>query len=122
MAFQHRELSGATNPCYSITGVQTNDAANYTVVACNTSGSVTSQVAVLTVLTSQATLSGPLVTNNTFQMAVSEVSGLDYIIQGNTNLNTTNWVAFTTNTAPFTFTDTAFTNNPQRFYRAIYRP
>ncbi len=26
------------------------------------------------------------------------------------------------NTAPFTLTDTAFTNNPQRFYRAIYKP
>jgi hypothetical protein len=76
----------------------------------------------LKVLTSQATFSGPLVTNNTFQMAVSQVSGLAYTIQGNTNLSTTNWVALTTNTAPFTFADTAFTNNPQRFYRAVYRP
>ena len=74
------------------------------------------------VLTSQATLSGPVVTNNTFQMSVSEVSGLSYIIQGNTNLSTTNWVSLVTNSAPFTFTDTAFTNNAQRFYRAIYRP
>jgi hypothetical protein len=55
-------------------------------------------------------------------MSVSQVSGLSYIIQGNTNLSTTNWMTLATNTAPFTFTDTAFTNNPQRFYRAIYRP
>jgi len=115
-------ISGATSSNYTITGVQTNHAGNYTVVASNTSGSVTSQVAVLTVLTSQATLSGPLVTNNTFRFTISQVSGLNYIIQGNTNLSTTNWVSIITNTAPFTITDTAFTNNPQRFYRAIYKP
>jgi len=115
-------ISGATSSSYTITSVQTNHAANYTVVASNASGSVTSQVAVLTVLTSQATLSGPVVTNNSFQMSVSQVSGLSYIIQGNTNLSTTNWISLATNTAPFTFTDTAFTNNPQRFYRGIYKP
>lgn len=115
-------ISGATSSSYAITGVQTNHAANYTVVASNTSGSVTSAVAVLTVLTSQATLSAPLVTNNTFQMTVSQVSGLNYIVQANTNLSTTNWIAIATNTAPFTITDTTFTNNAQRFYRAVYKP
>lgn len=115
-------ISGATNPSYTITNVQTNHAASYTVVDSNSSGSVTSQVAVLTVLTSEATLSGAHVTNNTFQMTVSQVSGLNYVIQGNTNLNTANWASLVTNTAPFTITDPAFTNNPQRFYRAIYRP
>ena len=120
--FNGGNIGGATNSSYSISGVQTNDAGNYTAVASNTFGSVTSQVAVLTMLTSQATLSAPLVTNNTFQMTVSQVSGLSYIVQGNTNLSTTNWAAIATNTAPFTLTDTAFTNNAQRFYRAIYRP
>jgi len=67
-------------------------------------------------------LSGPVVTNKSFQLTVSHVSGLNYIILANTNLSTTNWVALTTNTAPFTITDTAFTNNPQRFYRALYKP
>jgi len=81
-----------------------------------------SATAVLTVLTSQATLSAPIVTNNTFQLTVAEVSGLQYIVQVNTNLSTTNWVSIATNTAPFTISDTAFTNNPQRFYRAIYLP
>ena len=62
------------------------------------------------------------VTNNTFQFTIAQVSGLNYIVQGNTNLSTTNWVAIVTNTAPFTITDAAFTNNPQRFYRALYKP
>jgi len=98
--FNSGNISAATNSSYTVTGVSTNNAGNYDVVASNASGSVTSQVAVLTVLTSQATLSGPLVTNNTFQMSVSQVSGLSYIIQGNTNLSTTNWLSLATNTAP----------------------
>jgi hypothetical protein len=107
---------------YTINPVSTNNAGNYTVVASNTSGSVTSVVAALAVFTSQATLSGAAVTNNSFKMTIGQVSGLNYIIQANTNLNTTNWVALTTNTAPFTFTDPAFTNNAQRFYRAVVKP
>jgi hypothetical protein len=120
--FNNSNITGATASIYTITGVQTNNAGNYTTVASNSSGSATSAVAVLTVLISQATLSGPVVTNNLFQFTVSHVTGLNYIIQANTNLGSTNWVAISTNTAPFTFSDTAFTNNPQRFYRALYKP
>jgi len=69
----------------------------------------------------EQTLRGPLVTNNMFKFTISQVSGLNYIVQANTNLGTTNWVAISTNTAPFTIMDTAFTNCPQRFYRALYR-
>jgi hypothetical protein len=120
--FNGANITGATSTSYSITGVQTTAAGNYTVVASNTSGSVTSAVATLTVLVSQATLGSSTVTNNTFKFTISQVSGLNYIVQANTNLATTNWVALTTNTAPFTITDTAFTNSPQRFYRALYKP
>lgn len=120
--FNAGNIGGATSSSYAINPVSTNDAGNYTVVASNTSGSVTSSVAVLTVLTSQATLSGFALTNNTFQFTIGQVSGLNYIVQANTNLGTTNWIAIATNTAPFTITDTAFTNNPQRFYRALYKP
>ena len=120
--FNGGNIGNATSSSYTINPVSTNNTGNYTVVASNTSGSVTSLVAVLTVLTSQATLSGSAVTNNTFKFTIGQVSGLNYIVQANTNLSTTNWVSIVTNTAPFTITDTAFTNNPQRFYRAIYKP
>ncbi|MCX6902896.1 MAG: hypothetical protein NTW03_05360 [Verrucomicrobia bacterium] len=43
-------------------------------------------------------------------------------MQANTNLDSTNWVAIATNTAPFNVTDPAFTNYQQRFYRAVYLP
>lgn len=120
--FNGSNISGATNSGYTITGVQTNNAGNYTVVASNNSGSVTSAVAVLTVLTSQATLSAAAYTNNQFGLTVSQVTNLTYIIQANTNLSTTNWIALATNVAPFTFTDAAASNYPSRFYRALYKP
>jgi hypothetical protein len=113
-------INGATNSGYFIAAVQPGDAGNYVVVAANSAGSATSAVAVLTVLTSEATLSAPVRTNNTFQFTVSQLSGLTYIIQANTNLGTTNWISIATNTAPFTVTDPAFTNNRQRFYRAVH--
>src|SRR5207249_2921727 len=83
--FNNANITGATSSAYTKTAVTTNDAGNYTVVASNTSGSVTSSVAVLTVLTSQATLSNPTVTNKTFKLTIAEVSGLTYIVQANTN-------------------------------------
>lgn len=120
--FNSSNISGATSSNFTINSISTNDAGNYSVVANNSYGSTTSATAVLTVLTSQATLSAPIVTNSTFQLTVAEETGLQYIVQANTNLSTTNWISIATNTAPFTITDTAFTNNAQRFYRALYLP
>lgn len=42
-------IGGATSSSYTLNNVQTNDAANYTLIATNTSGSTTSVVAALTV-------------------------------------------------------------------------
>ena len=64
-------------------------------------------------------LSLPVSPADLFSQARQRLGQIDsYIVQANTNLGTTNWVPISTNTAPFTITDTAFTNNPQRFYRA----
>jgi hypothetical protein len=117
-------ISGATNSGHTISAVQTNNAGNYTVVASNTSGSVTSAVATLTVLTSAATFgSSSYSTNGKFLVTVLRETNLNYIIQASTNLNSsTNWVSIFTNIAPFTLTNTAATNYPQRFFRAIYKP
>ena len=120
--FNGSNISGATSSSYTISRISTNDAGNYSLVASNSYGSTTSATAALTVLTSQATLSAPTMTNDTFQLTVAQVSGLRYVVQANTNLTTTNWVAMATNTAPFTVTDSTFTNYPTRFYRALYLP
>lgn len=68
------------------------------------------------------TLSSLVVTNNSFQFSVTEVAGFTYIVQASSHLCSTNWTSIATNTAPFTFSDTGFTNYPQRFYRALYKP
>ena len=122
--FNSANISGATSASYTISTVQTNNAGGYTVVASNTSGSVTSAVATLTVLTSAATFGSPAyTTNNEFLVTVLRETNLNYIIQASTNLNSsTNWVSIFTNVAPFTLTNTAATNYPQRFFRAVYKP
>lgn len=116
-------ISGATSANYTTSNLTTNHAGNYTVVASNASGSVTSVVAALEILTKAATLAVPVwTTNKTFQLTVARETNFNYIIQVNTNLNTTNWVSVATNTAPFTYTDSTSTNAAQRFYRALYKP
>ncbi len=113
--FNGTNISGATSASYTNNSISTNDAGSYTVVASNTSGSVTSQVA--TTLSSWT-----FTTNSEFRFTVSRETNLNYIIQASTNLSVSNWVSLKTNTAPFTFTNTAATNYPQRFFRAIYKP
>jgi hypothetical protein len=73
-------------------------------------------------LQTQATLSTTAVTDSFLTFTVSNVNNLAFIIQANTSLGSSNWVSLATNTAPFTFIDMEFTNYPQRFYRALYRP
>jgi len=66
-------------------------------------------------------VSGISVTNNgTFSLTISGPIGSSVIIQASTNL--VNWVNILTNTAPFTFTDSATTNYPDRFFRALLGP
>ena len=120
--FNSSNIAGATSSNLNILAIQTNNTGNYAVVASNSSGSVTSTVALLTVLTSQATLDACAASNNLFVFRIATISNLNYIVEANTNLGSTNWIAVATNTAVFYFTDTAFTNNPQRFYRAVYKP
>jgi uncharacterized repeat protein (TIGR01451 family) len=55
-----------------------------------------------------------------FQFSVTGNAGTSTIIQGSTNL--VNWVNLKTNNSPFLFSDSAATNYPQRFYRAVVAP
>lgn len=64
--------------------------------------------------------------NSFTRSALIRVAGMPlqtYRIQGLTNLNRTNWLTLTTNSAAtngnFAVFDTTVTNNPQRFYRVI---
>ena len=86
-------IAGATNACYAITNVQPGNAGSYYVVASNVGGSVTSAVAILTVLAppsivtpppSQTVLAGATVT---FNVTASGAAPLNYQWRfNNTNL------------------------------------
>jgi len=52
-----------------------------------------------------------------FKFNVAGVSGYQYVVQISSNL--VNWISVLTNTAPFTYTDSAATG-PKRFYRTQY--
>jgi CHRD domain-containing protein len=97
----------------SITDLETGKWFVNVLSAAYTNGEIRGQI----ILRAQATLSATVVTNNLFHLSVTQVGGLSYIIQANTNLASTNWVSLVTNTAPFIFSDTEFTNYPQRVYR-----
>jgi len=58
----------------------------------------------------------------TLRFTVSGISNVNYIVQANADLNSTNWVSITTNVAPFEFIDGAASASNSRFYRALYLP
>lgn len=63
--FNNNNVSSATNSTYTRSNLGSGDAGNYTVVVTNSSGAVTSQVAVLTVLTVVSITSQPVSKNAT---------------------------------------------------------
>src|SRR6185369_2829717 len=68
---------------------------------------------------SAATMGTFVFANGQFQFAISGTSGATYIVQATTNLSGGNWTSISTNTAPFTFTDTGIGSLSQRFYRVV---
>ncbi len=58
--------------------------------------------------------------NGQFQFSVNSPTGQNFIVQASTNM--LNWVPLQTNTAPFTFTDTAAPGYLSRFYRVQSAP
>jgi len=70
-----------------------------------------------------ATLTGSIV-NGQFHLMVTAEPNFVYVVQGSTNLTSTNWVPLftTTNTTgTFNFTDTITLPLQQRFYRTMRR-
>ena len=121
--FDGTAMSGDTNASLTLTNVQTTQAGAYTVVVTNNAGSITSAVATLTVTNPIVTLSlfgGGGLTPNGFTFQLSVPVGITYVILASTDLQT--WTPIATNVATngnVVFTDTAATNYPCRFYRAM---
>jgi len=101
------------------------NAGNYSVQIQNGGGSVTSGTASLTVLTSMVSnvlnivSAGTGMVANGFKIQLSGPAGSNYVIQASNDLK--NWTSISTNAAPagsVSYTDTAATNLPSRYYRA----
>jgi hypothetical protein len=116
-------LSDATNATLSLTNVQTTDAGSYQVVVTNIVGSITSAVATLTVTNPMVILSLPTgggMTPGWFTFQLSLPMRATYVILASTDLQA--WTPIATNVATLgsvVFTDSAATNYPCRFYRAM---
>jgi hypothetical protein len=124
MAYQWNKnglpVSGATSQTLVLTNLQTSDAALYSVVITNSSGSVTSAPANLSVSVSGVTIAlYPGIT-------IDGVVGYTYGIQSTTDLSTTNgWIGRTniTLTAPTQlWYDSLPALQPQHYYRVVPGP
>jgi Ig-like domain-containing protein len=116
--FNGTNIAGAVNRIYTIASAQLTNAGSYQVIVHNPVGTQVSQPATLSVYsTVAATLKALPYNNGVFTFAVTGFPGYLYTVQGSTNFIV--WVPITTNTVPFTITNTG--GLPYEFYRALYQ-
>jgi Immunoglobulin domain len=110
----------------TVNHVSSEDAGNYSVKIQNGSGSVTSSDATLVVLLDTVSnvvnivSAGTGMTVNGFKIQLSGPPGSNYVVEASTDFK--NWIPISTNSAPtgsISYTDSAATNLPCRYYRAI---
>jgi len=120
--FNNTNLAGATNASLSLTNVQLNQSGSYSVVASNGYGSITNNAA-LTVqpFMFNAGSTNLLLTTNGLQFRLDSVYATQsVVIFASTDL--VSWLPILTNppaTGSVLFLDSAATNLPLRFYRAM---
>ncbi len=128
LAYQWRlngtNITSATNSSYTRVNAQVIHAGNYSVAVTNTSGSVTSSVAALT-LTPTAPLSFTSIArlkDGRVQLGINGEAGFNIQLLTSTNLIT--WSVLTNLANPFgslSFTDDPPANVSNQFYRALYQ-
>ena len=112
-------LSSATNSTLTLNSVTTNNAGTYSVIVSNTSGTITSSNATLSVYpTAVPALTFVSYANRHFTVTLTGVPTWNYSIQASPDL--LNWVSLVTNASPYTFTDTNVSG--LKFYRGRYLP
>jgi hypothetical protein len=128
LSYQWRQngtaIAGATGSSYTRSNAQAAHAGNYTLVATNVAGSVTSAEAVLTVLVPEPLrFEGASVQpDGGLRLVLSGEPGV-YVIEQSSTL--TNWsflVQLTNVSGTLEFTDEPVPNHPARFYRARLAP
>jgi Pro-kumamolisin, activation domain/Immunoglobulin I-set domain/Carbohydrate binding domain/Viral BACON domain len=119
------DISGATTTNLTITGVTTNDSANYTLVITNAYGSITSSVAALTVVLPPGINGVAINPDGSVTLILAGSPGVSYVLESTTNFNSgSGWLPVATNvfdtTGVWQFNDVSATTSPQRFYRLKY--
>lgn len=122
------DITGATDPCYTISNVQSNSAGNYSVIVANFYGSITSSNAPLTVTPACLSIDLQAVSTDLYaRLTIEGVVGQTYRVEYVLNLmETNNWI-FLTNifqaTPEIMWTDTTeAVLRPSKFYRVIPVP
>jgi hypothetical protein len=114
-------IPDATNSFLPLTNIQMTDAGLYAIVITNSFGSTTNSVQLAVYEAPTPVLQPPTFSSDgSLQVPVGGVPDFNYAIEVSTNLM--NWTPLTTNTAPYTFTDTNTATLLQRFFRAVYSP
>jgi hypothetical protein len=114
-------IAGASDSVLTLAGVDETNAGNYSVVVSNLVGSVTSEVATLTVVLPPHFTSVSMSPDGKPLFSLDAVSNLTYRIDASTDLVT--WMALTNlpnPTGTLQFTDPDTTNFLLRFYRAVW--
>ena len=123
--FNGTNILGATNSSYTLASVAATNTGNYSAIATNSAGSVTSSNAALALLPPNAaqfqTISAQ--PGGAVQIAFAGDAYWTYTIEASTNL--VNWSALTNLTSTnglFNFTTGSITDSPQQFFRARVGP
>ncbi len=121
--FNGGNVSGVNSNTLTLANVQPEDAGSYRVIVTNAFGSVTSSVAVLTVVVaSPITLSSATVSDGVFNFSFTNTPGASFTVLTTTNvgLPLSNWTVLgglvEISPGQFKFTDPQATTNQQRFY------
>lgn len=121
--FNGTNIAGATGSSFTRTNAQAHHAGQYSVVITNSSGSVTSAVATLTLAPSQPVEFGAteMIAGEALRISIVAEPGFDVQIQTTTNL--VDWSVLTNMPNPtgtVLFTNLISPDVPQQFFRALY--
>jgi hypothetical protein len=117
--FNAAPLAGATNNTLSLTNVHSNQAGAYSAVVTNTAGSITSVVAILTILV-PPTITKISLAGATVSLTLDSVAGLNYMLEYKDALSSPSWISLppgmpgTGRVLTFQYTNAARTSG---FYR-----
>lgn len=125
--FNNAPIAGATNSVFARPNAQPSAAGYYSVIVANSSGSVTSQVAVLSVTLPPPPQMFPLkrTGSNAVQVSWTSIPGRTYRVQMATNLARPDWVPLTPDVeagGPTASRTDQLDGSPARFYRVLLLP